>query len=115
VPINLNAEETQHLASTFGCKVGSMAFTYLGLTLGTTRPYVQDFNPLICRIERRLCGISKMLSYQGRLILVNSVFSALPTFYMCSLQIPPPVIQQLIGIENTAFRVGVISIGKDHI
>jgi hypothetical protein len=51
-----------------------MAFTYLGLTLGTTRPYVQDFSPLICRIERRLCGISKMLSYQGRLILVNFVF-----------------------------------------
>ena len=36
-----------------------------------------------------------MLSYQGRLILFNSVFSALPTFYMCSLQIPPPLIEQI--------------------
>lgn len=36
-----------------------------------------------------------MLSYNGRLILVNSVFSALPTFYMCSLKIPPQVIKQI--------------------
>jgi len=91
----MNAEETQHLANTFGCKVGSMPFTYLGLSLGTTRPFVQYFSPLICRIERRLSGISKMLSYQGRLILANSVFSALSTFYICSLQIPPSLIEQI--------------------
>jgi hypothetical protein len=46
VPINMNAEETQHLASTFGCKIGTMPFTYLGLPLGTTRPSVQDFSAL---------------------------------------------------------------------
>jgi len=36
-----------------------------------------------------------MFSYQGRLILVNSVFSALPTFYMCSLQIPPQLVKKI--------------------
>ena len=95
VPINVSISRTQHLANTFGCKVGSMPFTYLGLSLGTTRPSVQYFSPLICRIERRLSGISKMLSYQGRLILANSVFSALSTFYICSLQIPPSLIEQI--------------------
>lgn len=95
VPINLSPEETLHLVNTFGCKVGEMPFTYLGLPLGTTRPRVQDFSPITNRIERRLGGISKMLSYQGRLILVNSVLSALPTFYMCTLQLPPPVIDQI--------------------
>lgn len=95
VPINVNPEHTQHLANTFGCKVECMPFTYLGLPLGTTRPSIQDFNPLMCRIERRISGFSRMLSYQGRLILVNSVLSALPTFYMCSLQIPPETIKQI--------------------
>jgi len=33
--------------------------------------------------------------FQGRLIVVNSVFSALPTFYMCCLQLPPTVINQI--------------------
>lgn len=95
VPINLNSEENTHLANTFGCIVGDMPFTYLGLPLGTNRPTVHEFNPLLNRIERRLSGISKMLSYQGRLVLINSVLSALPTFYMCSLHIPPSVLDQI--------------------
>lgn len=49
----------------------------------------------INRIEKRLSGISKFLFYNGRLILVNSVFSALPTFYMCSLKLRPQVIKQI--------------------
>jgi hypothetical protein len=83
------------LANTFGCKVGSMPFTYLGLPLGTTKPSLLDFTPLLSKIERRLSGTSKFLSYHGRLTLVNSVFSALPTFYMCSLKLPPQVINRL--------------------
>ena len=95
VPINTTEPRALHLANTFGCKVGSMPFTYLGLPLGTTKPTLQEFSPLLSKIERRLTGISNFLSYNGRLILVNSVFSALPTFYMCSLKIPPQVIKQI--------------------
>jgi hypothetical protein len=47
VHINMDAQRATHLAMTFGCNIGSMPFTYLGLPL---------------------------LSYQGKLILVNSVF-----------------------------------------
>lgn len=87
VSINMSNERATHLANTFGCQVGNMPFTYLGLPLGTTRPTISDFAPLVCRVERRLSGISRFLSYSGRLILVNSVFSALPTFYMCCLKL----------------------------
>jgi len=72
-----------------------MPFTYLGLPLSLTKPNLQELTHLVSKIERRLTGISRLLSYNGRLILVNSVFSALPTFYMCSLKIPPPVIKQI--------------------
>lgn len=83
------------VSRTFCCQVGSMPFTYLGLPLGTTRPSLLEFTPLLSRIERRLFGVSKFLSYHGRLTLVNSVFSALPTFYMCSIKIPPQIIKQI--------------------
>lgn len=33
VPINMSNERASHLANTFGCQVGSMPFTYLGLPL----------------------------------------------------------------------------------
>lgn len=93
VPINMTDERTTHLARTFDCTVGQMPFTYLGLPLGTTKPTISDFSPLMNKIERRLSGVSRFLSYSGRLILVNSIFSALPTFYMCSLKLPPHVIK----------------------
>lgn len=95
VPINMSNDRAIHLANTFGCQVGEMSFTYLGLPLGTTKPSITEFAPLLTRIERRLSRISKLLSYNSRLILVNSVFSALPTFYMCSLKLPPQVTKQI--------------------
>jgi len=95
VPINMSVERVTHLANTFSCQVGEMPFTYLGLPLGTTKPSITEFAPLITKMERRLTGISKFLSYNGRLILVNSVFSALPTFYMCTIKLPPAVIKQI--------------------
>lgn len=95
VPINMSDDRASHLANTFGCKVGSMPFSYLGLPLGTTKPSLLELTPLLSQIERRLSGISKFLSYNRRLTLLNSVFSALPTFYMCSLKVPPQVIKQI--------------------
>jgi hypothetical protein len=89
VPINSTPERAIHLARTFGCKVESMPFTYLGLPLGTTKPSLHEYTPMLTKIEKRLTGISRHLSYHGRLILVNSIFSALPTFYMCTIKIPP--------------------------
>lgn len=40
VPTNISAEKSHHLAQTFGCEVGNMPFTCLGLPLGTIRPSV---------------------------------------------------------------------------
>lgn len=37
-----------------------MPFTYLGLPLGTTKPAITEFAPLISIVERRLTGISKL-------------------------------------------------------
>lgn len=88
IPLNLSQEREQHMASTFGCSLGSLPFTYLGLPLETTKPRVVDFSPLTDRIERRFTASSSFLSYGDRLTLVNSVLSSLPTYYMCTLSLP---------------------------
>jgi hypothetical protein len=75
VPINIEEQKTQLLASTFGCSIGSMPFTYLGLPLGTCKPKVADFLPLISKCERGLVNVSAFLSQAGRLQLTNAVFS----------------------------------------
>jgi hypothetical protein len=69
-----------------------MPFTYLGLPMGTTKTTIKDTSPLIDRIERRLSTTSYFLSYGDRLVLVISVLSSLPTFFMLSLMIPVRVV-----------------------
>lgn len=39
--------------------------------------------------------MNKLLSNDGRLIFVNSVLFTLPTFYLCTLKIPPGVVDQV--------------------
>lgn len=85
----------KHLAATFGCSVGSLPFTYLGLPLGLTKPRVDDFLPLITRCEKRLISTSLFLSQAGKLQMVNSVFSSLPTFFMCTFQLHSSVREQI--------------------
>jgi hypothetical protein len=72
-----------------------MPFTYLGLPLGTTKPSVEDFLPLVSKCERRLANISIFLSQAGRLQLTNVVFTSLPTFYLCTFKIHKTVIKQI--------------------
>lgn len=79
-----------------------MSFTYLWLPLGTTKPSVQDFTPLLSRIEGRFSGINRFLSYHGRLILVISVFFALPA--LCRYYLHRSS-NRLIDIESTVFGV----------
>lgn len=100
VPINVDEGNINGLISTLGCQLGVIPFTYLGLPLGTTRPSVQEFMPIITRMEKHLMGISRHLTYAGRLILVNSVHSVIPTFYMCSLKLPIEVLDQVDNMRK---------------
>jgi hypothetical protein len=92
IPINISEDDANDLTQIFGLKLGSMPFTYLGLQMGTTKPTIIDLSPLIDRIERRLYSTASFLSYEDRLVLVNSVLSSLPTYFMLSLMILVEVI-----------------------
>jgi len=87
VPINTSSEKTDELAQFFGCKVEALPFTYLGLPMGTSRPKVHDLIPAICRIDKRLSGISNLLSHCSRLVVVKSIISAMPNHLMCALKV----------------------------
>jgi len=95
VPINIQWDKFDDLASTFGCAKGALPFTYLGLPLSITKPTIADFWPLVNKCERRLISISSFLSQAGRLELTNAVFSALPTFAMCTFSLPKTIIKHI--------------------
>ena len=88
VPINISSEKCADLAASFGCKVESLPFTYLGLPMGTTKPRMEHLIGILERIDRRLVGIADTLSYDGRLVVVKAIISAIPNFAMCTLSLP---------------------------
>ena len=100
LPINVHPDRLVVLAYAFGCAIGSMPFTYLGLPIGTTKPRMEDLTPLMTRMERRLSACSSMLSYSGRLEMVNSVITPIATYTMCSLKLPAGVIDNIDRIRK---------------
>jgi hypothetical protein len=93
VPLNLEKEQAENLAGVFGCRVQGLPFTYLGIPMGTTKPRVEHYAPLMNRVKRQLTSISSMLTQVGKLHLVNSVLSSLPTYHMCSVSVPIAVLE----------------------
>jgi hypothetical protein len=87
IPINIDTDRMNALAQAFGCSIGSLPFTYLGLPLGLSKPKVEEFLPLVSKCEGRLAGFSTFLSQAGRLQMTNAVLSSLPTFYLCTFKL----------------------------
>jgi hypothetical protein len=81
-PINVSNEKMEILAQTFVCQLGSYPFTYLGLPMGLAKPKVENFLPLVQRIERRLSSTSNFLTQADKLEMVNSVLSSLPSYFL---------------------------------
>jgi hypothetical protein len=94
-PLNLTTENVELLAGLLGCSIGTLPYTYLGLPMGTTRPKVVDFARLVDRVERKLTASSMFLPQGGCLTLINSVLCSIPTFFMCSLQLPVTVVKAI--------------------
>lgn len=95
VPINVQEQKFDELATSFGCSEGSLLFTYLGLPLSIDKPTVADFKPLVTKCEIRLVSISSFLSQASRLELTNAVFTTLPTFAMSTFILPKTIIKQI--------------------
>jgi hypothetical protein len=62
IPINVEEDRVNSLSELFGCQLGKMSFTYLGLPLATTRPMITELSLLVCRLERKLSSSSRFLS-----------------------------------------------------
>jgi hypothetical protein len=95
VPINISEERLHMLATSFGCPIGSLSFTYLGLPMSLSKPFVANFWPLVSKCERRLVAFSSLLNEAGRLQLTNAILTALPTFTMCTFLLPKTMVKQI--------------------
>jgi hypothetical protein len=114
VPINTSTQKSQELASSFGCKLEALPFTYLGLPMGTTRPRVDDLTPMICKIDRRLSGMANLMYYSARLVAVKSIISAMPNHIMGAMNMPHILII-LKRKAGSSFGMGKIFTKVGHV
>lgn len=115
IPINVSSER-KHLAHTFGCQVGSLPFTYLGLPMGTTKPRIDDLSPIMDRVERKLSACSTWLSYSGRLQMVNSAITPIVTYTLCTIKVPKGFIDSLttlIVLGNNAYGGELMTLQRE--
>jgi hypothetical protein len=92
------------LAHLLGCRVASLPLTYLGLPLGASYKSVSIWNGVIEKMERRLAGWKRMfLSKGGRLTLLKSMLSNLPTYLLSLFPIPVSVANRPDKIQKAFF------------
>ena len=96
VPITIAEERVDIFTTTLQCSRGHFPFTYLGLPLGIYKPTVEQCLPLVQRIAKRLVGLSTFMTQAGKLLLVKSVLASLTIFFMCCLDVPVTIKQQII-------------------
>lgn len=88
-------------AATLNCMIGLLLVMYLGLTISRRRPRRQDWEGLILKVKKRLSSWKvRHFSLGGRLTLVNSVLSALPTYWMSIFRLTKWVIKELYHIRR---------------
>ncbi|KAL4312348.1 hypothetical protein GQ457_01G050470 [Hibiscus cannabinus] len=97
--INVAEEDLSHWADLVGCDVGHFPTSYLGLPLGHRRNSAALWDPIVEKFNGRLASWkSATLSFGGRLVLLKSVLSSLPIYFMSIFRMPVAVYQKLSSI-----------------
>lgn len=96
VPMHVSDEVLEETVGALGCAVQSFPQAYLGLPLSWEKLCFADFLPMIAKVDKYLAGWrARVLSPVGRLVLINVVLDALPTYAMAAMLLPPAVIKAL--------------------
>ncbi|XP_058751357.1 uncharacterized protein LOC131624435 [Vicia villosa] len=92
-------EDQQTILRTTQFVEGKLPVRYLGVPLSSRKIYIAQCQPLIDKMTMRIQHWSvKLLSYAGRLQLINSVFMAISNYWMQAFPIPKKVIAKVESI-----------------
>jgi hypothetical protein len=110
VPLNLDPAQGQYLASLLNCSLGKLPIKYLGVNLYWKKPSKSDWQLLIDKIHKKLPQWKgKHLSLGGRLVLLNSVLSSIPLYYISLFKIAAWVLFRIDQIRKRFLWAGVNS------
>jgi hypothetical protein len=106
----------EELAGILGCKQASLPMKYLGLPLGAKFKETTIWNPILEKMERRLAGWKRLyLSKGGKVTLIKSTLSNLPTYYLSLFPIPTAVAYRLEKLQRDFLWSGLGEEFKYHL
>lgn len=115
VPIHMSQQDATLAATALQCPLSSLPCNYLGLPLSTNKIPHSLLQPIIDRINRKLAGwMPGLLSWGRRVTMINAVLSAIPTYYMSSIQWPERSIEAIDKIRRAFLWKGVKEIHGGH-
>jgi hypothetical protein len=91
----------ESLADILGCKTSALPMKYLGLPLGSKFKAKDVWNGVLEKMKHRLAGWKRLyLSKRGRLTLIKSTLSNLPTYYLSLFPILATVAQRIEKLQR---------------
>ena len=100
VPIG-EVNNVHALTEILGCRVGALPMTYLGMLLGAFHKSPSIWNLILERIERKLVSWKKLyLLKGGRLTLLKSTLSSLPTYFLSLFTISTHVANRIEKLQR---------------
>jgi hypothetical protein len=91
VPVG-NVDNMDELTGILGCGTSSLPLKYIGLPLGASYKAKSIWDVIVENMERRLASWKQMyLSKGGRVTLIKSTLSNLPTYFLSLFPIPTSV------------------------
>jgi hypothetical protein len=90
--------------------------TYLGMPLGASFKSISIWNGVIEKVERRLASWKKLyLSKDGRVTLIHSTLSSIPSYYLSLFPIPVSVAKKLERLQMEFLWNGMGDETKFHL
>ena len=100
VPIG-EVDDVHALTEILGCRVGTLPMSYLGMPLGASHKSLSIWSPILEKIERKLAEWKKLyLSKEGRLTLLKSTLSSIPTYFLLLFIIPTYVVNRIEKLQR---------------
>ena len=104
------------LAGILGCSTSSLPMKYLGLPLGAKFKAKEIWNEVLEKMERQLAGWKRLyLSKGGRLTLIKSTLSNLPTYFLSLFSIPATVARRMEQLQRDFLWGGLGEEFKFHL
>ncbi|KAG7987145.1 hypothetical protein I3843_03G118100 [Carya illinoinensis] len=106
----------QGLASILGCGVSSLPMKYLGLPLGASFKAKTIWGEVLEKLERRLAGWKRLyLSKGGRITLIKSTLSNLPTYFLSLFPLPTSIASKIEKLQRDFLWSGIGDEFKFHL